>query len=783
MKKVYLILIIIILLVFSLNLSLDAQKKKIIDRIVVAIDHNYPPYIFRSEEGFLKGYLVDLWREWEKVTGVQVVLYAVEWSQALKSIEEGKSDVIDTIFYTEERAKIFSYSKPYATINVPIIYSKTISGIADYDSLKGFLIAAKEGDAAVEYLQKNGVTNLILFKDYKDIILSAKDEKIKVFTIDEPCAIYYLNKYNILENYKIGFYLYTGQFHRAVKKGNEPLLEFVENGFDAIPERTYKMLENKWFGVQFKKQIPTKIILISIVIILLIIIIFVISSLTLNKLVKKRTSELRKANQEIETERNFLESLFKIIPDIIIAFDNNLNVVRSFFPQRFETYKEILKEEFLKLISEELKKSVALQLEDILSLKNEVNMDSQVVSFDIRFISSKNNLFLLLAQDITDKINIEKNMYEKQKLEIIGTLASGLAHDMNNVLHSTLSISSLIKLMLDEDDISKENLNEYSQILERSALKGTSIVSTLLNFSKDNSGIKTNFDLKKTNENSIEIFNMKYKKKLSVQFLTELNEAVLYGTENQIMQVIINLLINSFESYERKGEIENTIVKINLKKSNYFYIIDIEDYGEGIKSEIEDKIFNPFFTTKVQGRGIGVGLTIAKKIIEEHGGQIKFKSIPNIKTTFSIYLPSNENILEPQNNFEILNKKDIENSTIFIVDDDINVLEVTKKNLQKRGFHVLSSENIAKAKEIFFQNKDKIKCCIFDLVMPEMNGIELLKYFSSNGYNGFSIISTGYKDDPRLNNNKDIKIDFVIEKPYNFDFLYEVLVNLLFRNN
>ncbi|MCR4422135.1 MAG: transporter substrate-binding domain-containing protein [Exilispira sp.] len=218
MKKVYLILIIIILLVFSLNLSLDAQKKKIIDRIVVAIDHNYPPYIFRSEEGFLKGYLVDLWREWEKVTGVQVVLYAVEWSQALKSIEEGKSDVIDTIFYTEERAKIFSYSKPYATINVPIIYSKTISGIADYDSLKGFLIAAKEGDAAVEYLQKNGVTNLILFKDYKDIILSAKDEKIKVFTIDEPCAIYYLNKYNILENYKIGFYLYTGQFHRAVKK-------------------------------------------------------------------------------------------------------------------------------------------------------------------------------------------------------------------------------------------------------------------------------------------------------------------------------------------------------------------------------------------------------------------------------------------------------------------------------------------------------------------------------------------------------------------------------------
>ena len=276
---------------------------------------------------------------------------------------------------------------------------------------------------------------------------------------------------------------------------------------------------------------------------------------------------------------------------------------------------------------------------------------------------------------------------------------------------------------------------------------------------------------------------MKYKKNILVQFFTDLNDATIYGSENQIMQTIINLLINSYESYERKGENENFIVKINLKKSDKFFVIDIEDYGEGIKKEIEDKIFNPFFTTKGQGRGIGVGLTIAKKIVEEHSGQIKFSSIPNIKTIFSIYLPSTEKILEPKIYKEGINKKDLENTTIFIVDDDINVLEVTKKNLQKRGFNVLSSDNIGEAKEIFFQNKDKIKCCILDLVMPEMDGLDLLRYFSSNGYNGFSIISTGYKDDPRLNSNKDVKIDFIIEKPYNLDFIYDLLLNLIFGNN
>ncbi|MFN3411624.1 MAG: transporter substrate-binding domain-containing protein [Exilispira sp.] len=783
MKKFLIISFIIVLFIFFLINSSIYGQNQFIDKIIVSIDQNYPPYIYRSEDGTLKGYLVDLWREWEKITKVKVVLYADEWSKALNAIMEGKTDVIDTIFYTEERSKIFSYSKPYETINVPIIYSKSISGISDYDSLKGFLVGAKEKDAAVDYLKKNGISNLILFGNYEDIIIAAKDEKIKVFTIDEPCAVYYLNKYNILENYKIGFYLYSGQFHRAVKKGNEPLLDFVEKGFSSIDKNTYKKLKNKWFGIQFEKKISYKTILLIILIIASISILYFINYMALIGLVKKRTRELQTANKEIEKEKAFLESLFKVIPDIIFVFDEKLNITLSFFPKNYEKYRDKIEKELISNFSKYLKDEQLNNKNEknIISFQSNLNLDDQIISFDIRIIFSKENFYLLLARDISEKLIIEKNIYEKQKLEIIGTLASGLAHDINNVLHSTLSISSLIKLMLDESSLSKESLSEYAEILEKSALKGSTIVSTLLNFSKDSKGQKSNFDLKKTIENSIEIFNMKFKKKISVHFLTNLNDANIYADENNIMQIIINLLINSYESYERKDLLENAIVNIRLKRTDDFYKIEIEDFAGGIKPEIQDKIFNPFFTTKGQGRGIGIGLTVVKKIIDEHKGRIEFISKTDSGTTFSIYLPFKH--LDNNKVNEYIPVLIPEDMTLLIVDDDLSVLNVTRKNFEKRFFNILTADNIEKAKKLFLENKDKIKCCIVDLVMPEMDGIQLLKFFVSNGYDGLSIISTGYKDDPRLAENKEIKIDYIIEKPYKYDTLAQLILDLSNRRN
>ncbi|HPO61366.1 MAG TPA: transporter substrate-binding domain-containing protein, partial [Exilispira sp.] len=168
------------LIILFLSLSSN-DGKPFIESIRVVIDNNYPPYIFMNEDKEIVGYLVDLWHEWEKITGTKVILIATNWIEAQKIMQSSGADVIDTLFFNEERAKIYSFSKPYATINVPIFHHKSITGIADFKSLKGFEVGVKEGDAAVDFLYKNGIRDLILYKSYEDIISSAKSGNIKIF--------------------------------------------------------------------------------------------------------------------------------------------------------------------------------------------------------------------------------------------------------------------------------------------------------------------------------------------------------------------------------------------------------------------------------------------------------------------------------------------------------------------------------------------------------------------------------------------------------------------------
>ena len=147
------------------------------------MDDNYPPYVFKEDDGRLKGILVDQWRLWEKMTGIPVQLNAMDWEEAQHRMEAGEFDVIDTLFRNERRESIYEFSKPYAQIDVPIFFRTDISGIQDEHDLSGFAVGVKAGDSAVEVLKSREVTNLIAFKSYEAIVAAARDGKVNVFTV------------------------------------------------------------------------------------------------------------------------------------------------------------------------------------------------------------------------------------------------------------------------------------------------------------------------------------------------------------------------------------------------------------------------------------------------------------------------------------------------------------------------------------------------------------------------------------------------------------------------
>ncbi|MBU1712240.1 MAG: transporter substrate-binding domain-containing protein, partial [Proteobacteria bacterium] len=196
----------------------------------------------------LQGILVDEWQLWEKKTGIKVDLRGMDWDKAQKAIAEGEAQVIDTIFFTEERAKKLAFTAPYASIDVPIFFHNDISGINDIKSLRGFTIGVKAGDACIDFLKKNGITTLQEFPSYESIIRSAMEHKVNVFCIDAPPALYFLNKMNIAKNYRHTEPLYTGQFHRAVPIEKKDLLAIVEGGFARISQKEHEDISKRWFG-------------------------------------------------------------------------------------------------------------------------------------------------------------------------------------------------------------------------------------------------------------------------------------------------------------------------------------------------------------------------------------------------------------------------------------------------------------------------------------------------------------------------------------------------------
>ncbi len=216
--------------------------------IRVVMDDNYPPYVFKADNGQLKGITIDQWGLWEKKTGIHVEVSGMDWGEAQRRMQAGEFDVIDTIFRNEKRESIYDFTKPYARLDVPLFFHEDISGIRGPDDLKGFLVAVKAGDNSIDILKKHGVTNITEYPSYEKLIEAARDGKVKVFTVDRPPALYFLNRMGIQSRFRETAPLYSGEFHRAVLKGRSDLLATVEKGFADITPAEYLAIEKNWMG-------------------------------------------------------------------------------------------------------------------------------------------------------------------------------------------------------------------------------------------------------------------------------------------------------------------------------------------------------------------------------------------------------------------------------------------------------------------------------------------------------------------------------------------------------
>ncbi len=291
------------------------------DSVRIVADDNYPPYIFRDENGDLQGIIVEEWKLWEQKTGIKANLIAMDWGKAIQYMTDGNADVLETVFYTEKRAKIFEFSKPYANLEVPVFFHNSLSGITDVKTLRGFHIGVKSGDECISILQQNGISTLKEYDSYEDIVKAASIGEVRVFCIDKPPAIYYLNKLNIAGEFKISFTLYNGQFHRAVKKGNSKLLAIVENGFAKISPQEIENIEKKWFGSSVFQTGYFRYFVYSFAIVGIIVLFLLMLNLILRRKVKEKTVQLEKTFSELLKSESKFRTIYETANEGICVTD------------------------------------------------------------------------------------------------------------------------------------------------------------------------------------------------------------------------------------------------------------------------------------------------------------------------------------------------------------------------------------------------------------------------------------------------------------------------------
>lgn len=331
------------------------------------------------------------------------------------------------------------------------------------------------------------------------------------------------------------------------------------------------------------------------------------------------------------------------------------------------------------------------------------------------------------------KINqLEQQFHHSQKLEAIGTLTSGVAHDFNNVLTAIMGYGHLLQMKMREDTQCRHNIEQILASAERAA----NLTQSLLTFSRKQVSkpkpINLNELVKKTENFLVRIIseNIEFNAKVADADLTVMADS------SQIEQVLINLCTNARDAMPDGGflTIETSPIKLGTefikrhcyRKRGDYALISVTDNGMGMNEDVRKKIFKPFFTTKKDGKGTGLGLSIVDRIIKQHNGYINVYSELEKGTTFKIYLPLTTSGVEEKKSAELIAPVG-GTETILLAEDDIDVRELTRVVLEEFGYTVIAAVNGEDAINKFKESKDKIHILLLDIVMPKKSGEEVYK--------------------------------------------------------
>ena len=407
------------------------------------------------------------------------------------------------------------------------------------------------------------------------------------------------------------------------------------------------------------------------------------------------------------------------------------------------------------------KKKDGTEYEEEATISPVRNNDGEIISY------------VAVKRDVTHEAQLESQLRQAQKMEAIGLLAGGLAHDFNNILQV---ISGYIDIVLSDDQLDDGHKHDLEEVKNASRM-ASDLTARILSFSRRQAINPVNLNLHELVDNTAKMLQRTIGEHVALKIVHGKNSlGTALADPAQIEQILINLCINARDAIQDHGTITVTIDSITpgeqhrpnllLGKDSKCVLLKVSDTGIGMSRSIQEKVFDPFFTTKEPGKGTGLGLASTYGIVKQHKGDIQVHSAPGLGTSFTIYLPEIEveQALAEEKLAKIKTKGG--NETILIAEDHNDVRNFVDRILTKAGYTTITAVDGEDAINLFDANKDIIDFALLDIIMPKLSGYGVLKHIQQHDANFKFLFTSGYTDGTIPTNLETDEEYELLSKPY-----------------
>lgn len=392
--------------------------------------------------------------------------------------------------------------------------------------------------------------------------------------------------------------------------------------------------------------------------------------------------------------------------------------------------------------------------------------------------------YVCLMRDMTEMQQEEVNIRHAQKMEAIGTMAGGVAHDFNNMLGGILGYAELSREVIEDKD---SKLYGYIQEIINTSVKASELTKQLLAYARRKEMKREPVDINKSVQNISRLMERTMTKK--VEIVANLGKQPLYvfGDESLLENALLNLGLNARDAMTHGGRLTLTVGRIYLDESycsaspfdliagTYVHIL-VKDQGEGMSEEVMNRIFEPFFTTKEMGKGTGLGMAATYGTVVSHRGAITVKSIIGVGTNVDIYLPLYNPEESQEEVFSVFDSgRSVHGGKILVIDDEDVIRTMVKEILEMLGYEVITAKDGFEGIAKFETHKEELRGVLLDMIMPKMNGREVYSMIRAIEPEAKVIMISGFIDETHIDELFDLGMSGFVKKPFTIESIIEAL--------